>query len=370
MKRILALILSFALLGMLAVATVSAANDNKIDCRELEEFGQKHFYLGAVPEKSPNVEDATVSENEYAVSYEYKNGDKCVVLDTRDEGATIIDNEWVKIYIGYDQRNLYLAAQTKDPNYIQGSDGVSFNLSFKDRGHPLDSISRMCFDLYQHRDAVEDDTSTFNTKCRFLVKDDNGAWISQPSVDGIEYITDISGRYDEKTQVFTVELELYLGFLLEYWENDLPLEELRLSIMPFVWMYGESSKGAGDVIRQGILWSYLPKSELGDTNALLKSQYSYEAAFHPHIVHFCEDPRYTTATQIPTTEVTTMVPTTVLTTTEAPATTESTITQQTTADVTTVADGSGCGGAITISAFVTLTSALTVCAVGQRKKER
>ena len=362
MKRLLAFVLAFLFIIALTLSVAAANEEEKIDCRELEEYGQMHYYLGGIPENAPNVEDAKVSEGEYVLSYEFKEGDKYAFIDSRDEGASIIDNEWVRVHMSYGEKALYLAVETKDKNYIKGKDGVSFNISFKDRGTGYDAITRMCFDLYQHPDAVEDDISTFNTKCRFLIKNDAGEWDSPPTVEGMEYITDISGRYDETTQVFTVELEMYLPFILEFWENELPLEQLRMSIMPFVWMYGESSKGAGDEIRQGIMWNYLHTSKApGLKEAFIADGY-YAPPFVPNIVHFCnEDGSVDSTAEMTTAELTTAVVTTQVT--------ESTTVSQTTIVTSeTMANENGCSSMVTVSEIALLGAAVAMLAVNKKRR--
>ncbi len=361
MKKILALFLGVLFLTMFTVTAVAADTNKKIDCRELEEYGQKHYYLGDIPEKVPNVEDAKIDEGEYAVSYEFKEGADNAFIDSRDPGASIIDNEWARVHISYDEKNLYLAMETKDKNYIKGKDGVSFNISFKDRGTGYDAITRMCFDIYQHPEAVEDDISTFNTKCRFLIKNDAGEWDNPPTVEGLEYITDISGRYDESTQVFCVELEIYLPYMLEFWENELPLEDVRMCIMPFVWMYGESSKGAGDEIRQGIMWNYLYTSNITAVKEAFLADYSYAPPFVPNIVYFCAEGKTSQSTT--TAEVTTAPVTEAVTTSATETTTES----QTTSEVTDSTNNGGCASSVAspIIALIGLISAST--AIKKRK---
>ena len=363
MKKFLALLLGVLFLATFTVSAVAANAKEKIDCRELEEYGQKHYYLGDIPEKAPDVEDAKISEGEYAVSYEFKDGADNAFIDSRDPGASIIDNEWARVHISYDEKNLYLAMETKDKNYIKGKDGISYNISFKDRGTGYDAITRMCFDIYQHPEAVEDDISTFNTKCRFLIKNDAGEWDGPPTVEGLEYITDISGRYDESTQIFCVELEIYLPYILEFWENDLPLEDVRMSIMPFVWMYGESANGAGDEIRQGIMWNYLYTSKMTELKEAFLADHSYAPPFVPNIVHFCAEGK-TSQSSTTTAEVTTS-PVTETATTSA---TETATDIQTTPEITDGENNGGCASSVAspIVALIGVLSAST--AIRKRKR--
>ena len=356
MKKVLVLILSVLMVSMLVVTTVSAGSKKLLDCRELEEYGQQHYYLGAPISVRPDVEDATVSENEYSLSYEFKKGDKTVFI----ENGTDVCNEWARVYVAYDEQNIYLAMQTKDTDYVKGKDGVSFNLNFKDRGHPYETITRMCFDLYQHKEAEEDDISTFTTRCRFLLKNEKGEWENLPSVEGMEYITDISGKYDEKTQVFTVELEMYLKPVLRFWNNELDLKDIRLSMIPFVWMYGSPEGSSTEPVNQGIMWNYLPLKDQTLKSKFL-SQYSYSPPWLANIVHFCEDPKYTTQSPVTTAS------TTVADITTAAVTTEPSVTSIEAQTTDATQKTSGCGATLALSAIPMM--ALTFVCVIKRKND-
>ena len=367
MKRIVLILLCILMIASACVVGASAGRE-RIDIRELEEYGQLHYYLGAPAKVRPNVEDASVKENEYAVTYEFKPDDKYAFIEWPTDSPKYCDNEWARVHISYDENNLYLAMETKDKNYVQGSDGVSFNISFRNSGIGYDAISRMCFDLFQHPEAVEEDISTFNAKCRYLIKNEKGEWDNPPSVDGLEYITDISGKYDKTTEVFTVELEIYLDLLLEFWDNKLPLSEVRMLIYPFVWMHGESAPGAGDEVRQGLMWNYLKvsKSELPELVTKLYEDYNYQPPWLPHIVHFCEDPAFTT-TPPATTEpqVTTQKLEPIPFTSANPVVTTTNVT---TAPATTAEEQKGCGSTLSVSmlpiAFITVG-----CLVAKKKKD-
>lgn len=363
MKRVLFIMICISLISALAVTTVFADSE-RIDIRDLEEYGQPHYYLGAPAKVRPDVEDACVKENEYAVSYEFKPGEQSAFEWPKDS-PKYYDNEWVKVHMSYDEMNLYLAIETKDKNYIKGSDGFSFNITFRDRGIGYDAISRMCFDIFQHPEAEADDISTFNTRCRFLIKNEKGEWENPPQADGLEYITDISGKYDESTQVFTVELEMYLKQLLRFWENDQPLEEVRMGIYPLIWMYGESTKGAGDTVQQGLLWNYYKVSNNQKLAAQFQKDYNYTPPWVPNIVHFCEDPAFTT-TPPSTTE-----PNTTTGKLENPFTTErpfNTMPIATTTPETTVADQKGCGATLSV-ALIPLALAGVICLISKRKED-
>ena len=154
---------------------------------------------------------------------------------------------------------------------------------------------------------------------------------------------------------------------------------------PYAGLYGESVEGAGDVVMQGALWSYLR----GDSSTDLKMNFvldypdiSYwgNPMFFPHVVHFCEEPEPTTA--VPTEATTTVVTTAKATTakaTTAKATTAAATTaagadattaanaEATTAAATTAAE-KGCGGTIALSALA-LVPMLGAAVVFGKKKE-
>jgi hypothetical protein len=218
----------------------------------------------------------------------------------------------------------------------------------------------MCFDLYQHEEAEEDDISTFVTRCRYLVKNEKGEWVTIPTVEGMEYITDISGQYYEDTQTYTFELEMYLKPILRFWENENEVNDLRMYLFPLIWMQGESAEGSGEMVRQGLMWNYYPIKAGKLKNALL-ADYSYSPPWLPSIVHFCEDPKYT----VP--EETTVAATTVadVTTTEATEATSEVVATTTAASNTT----KGCGATVIGLSFVPVLSATIACIKAKKKDD-
>ena len=365
MKRVIAFLLSLIMLMMLTVVAISADNAKKIDMRELEEYGQLHFYLGDPVDKenAPNVSNATVSDGEYTVSYEYKHGDKHAIWSDKPSTSTFMDNEWVRFYLSYDEDKLYAAIETKDPNYIKGKDGMAFNLGFRDKGRPLDAISRYCFDMYAHASAENDDITTLTAKCRFFSKKDNGEWDNPPATDGMMYISRASMRHDDKSDVTTVEVAFDICFLAKEMGNELDLKDMRIYFFPFVYMHGESVKGKGDLASQGILWCYLPSSNIDSLKSQFAKDYpqsTYWSSIVPNIVHFCDDPA-TTDSVVTTTEQSANV-----TTTDNNVITEQIST--TNASQVTSLDTKGCSGSV-MSAPVVIIPMLAIGFVGSKKED-
>ena len=367
MKRIIAFLMSFVILAMLVLVSVSASDSRKIDMRELEEYGQLHFYLGepVAKEKLPNVSDATVNDGEYVLSYEYKKGDKHAVLSDQPKTSTLIDNEWVRFYLSYDEENLYAAIETKDPNYIKGKDGMAFNLGFRDSGRPLDAITRFCFDLYAHEDAEDGDITSLKTKCRYFIKKDNGEWDNPPASDAMMYVSGASICHDDKSDITTIEVAFDLYFLAKELGNELDLKDIRMYFFPFVYMYGESVSGKGDVASQGILWCYLKSDYIANLKPQFVNDYpdsTYWSSIVPNIVHFCADPATTTIPDITAPQSTTAVlPVTDTVTTQGSEGTES----QTTA----TSDSKGCTGSVTLSA-VAIIPMLLIGFVNVKKEDQ
>ena len=364
MKRIIAFLLCFVILMTLTVALASAAEAKKIDVRELEEYGQLHFYLGepVTEDKAPVVFDATVNDGEYAASYEYKYGDKHAIWSDKPSTATFMDNEWVRFYLSYDEDKLYVAIETKDPNYIKGKDGMAFNLGFRDSGRPLDAVTRFCFDMYGHAGAEDDDITTLTTKCRYFIKKDNGDWENPSPSDGMMYISGASIRHDDNSDITTIEVAFDIYFLAKEMGNDLDLKDIRMYFFPFVYMYGESVEGKGDVTSQGILWCYLH----GDEILSLKSQFAkdypqstYWANVVPSIVHFCSEPSTTEP------DVTTAVATTEPNTT-TPMVTDISVTASQQSEVTQ--EAKGCSADVMISAMA-IVPMISIAFLNKKKGE-
>lgn len=358
MKRLLVLLLFVCMLSTSVVVGTSASEAKKMDMRELEEYGQLHFYLGdpVSAEATPNVTDAVVGDNEYLVSYEYKNGDKHAIWSDKSTAATFMDNEWVKFYLSYDEDRLYAAIETKDPNYIKGKDGVAFCLGFRDNGRPVDAISRYCFDIYSHADAEKGDISTITARCRIFNKKDNGDWDNPPNTEGMLYISDASINHDDKTDITTVEVAFDFYFLAKEVGNNKALKDIRMYFFPFVYMYGESVPSKGDVTSQGILWCYLKSDYISQLKSQFLKDYpesSYWPGIIPNIVHFRSENDTT-----PPADVTTTLPNNTAEPQKTEAVTAENTSSQAAQSVTTAANGNGCSGIVALSAMAIIPVAL------------
>ncbi len=379
MKKALALILCLIMVMAVAVSTVSADEYKPIDARELQAYGQHHFYLGAPATGTaiPNVEDAKVSEGEYKEVLEFKKGDKLTGFSDADAGAgSYLDNQWHKIYVSYDEENIYLGYETKDTNFVLGKDGVAWCLSLMDKGSMPHAIGRVTYDMYPNS---ETDISDLKITPRGGPKNDDGSWATAIPLTPDDHINAYSGTYDKSTQILTVEAAFDIAALVEYWGNDLPLEDIRVYLVGFAWCYGASVEGASDTVRQGIVWSYLPSntdSNLKMNFVLDYPEINYWAEFVPHIIHFCEEPEPTTpaptTTEAPTEPpvTTTKKPTAATTTKPADnGTTAAPTDAATTAAATTEAPKKeGCGGTIALSALA-LVPMLGAAVVFGKKKE-
>ena len=384
MKKALALILCLIMVAALAVSAISADETKVIDSRELQEYGQLHFWLGdpATGTAIPNVEDGKVSENEYQASFEAtvesanETGLNRWSDHDKDASGNLYgkywDNEWAKFYVSYDEETIYFGYETKDKNFVAGKERVVHMISMWDVGTTPGAVGRINF----WGDAMED--GTVNLKIQNFRKAEDGGWNWSEKLAVEDYCKAASCSYNESTQILSIEMSIDLVKVKEWWGNDLDLEDVRMYWAPYGAFYGESVEGAGDTVCQGLLWCYL-KGE-ADTNIKLGFLLDYPEItywggpmFFPHIVHFCEEPEPTTpaptTTAAPTTtpEPTTAAPTTAKPTTAAPTTAAPTDAPVAT---TTAApkDEGGCGGTIALSALA-LVPMLGAAVVFGKKKE-
>jgi hypothetical protein len=373
------------MVAAVAVSTVSADEVKLIDARELQAYGQYHFYLGdpATGTAIPDVTDATISEGEYKESFEAKvdptGADPFTRWQDHDEGVSgeYWDTEWSKFYINYDEENIYFGYEAKDTNFVVGKERICHMLSMWDVGTTAGAVGRMNF-LCKTRD-----TGLLEIEMQNFRKDEAGGWNWDEKLDAATFYNEGTFSYDEATQILTIEISVKLNAIKEWWGNENDLEDTRMYWAPYARYYGESVQGAGDTVCTGILWCYL-RGE-ADTNLKMNFTLDYpdisywgDPMMFPHIVHFCEKPAETTppptTTEAPTEPVTTTKKPDAATTTK-PA--DKGTTAAPTADATTVAPAAaattaapkkGCGGTIALTALA-LVPMLGAAVVFGKKKE-
>ena len=381
MKKILAIALCLIMVGAIAVSAVSAYDPDKlIDSRELQEYGQAHFYLGdpATGAAIPNSEDATVSEGEYVESFEYKKDDRLAYwADFTAPFGNYLDNEWFKMYYSYDEENIYFAYETKDKNWVPNKDGVVWALSFEDNGTTVSAISRLMWEFFPGAEPGDKVVNGVRINPRVAVKNQDGSWASGVTNNYEDYVNKVSGGYNEETQILTVEVAIDIDNLKTFWQNELDLEEARLYVMNFSYCRGESVEGAGDEGLQGIMWFYLSGDSRLPSEVRMRFTVDYPEIsywggpmYFPNIVHFCEKPAETTP---PPTSATTTTATQKITMPPVPATTTAAPTDAPTdapkADATTAAKEKGCGSTVALSALAILPMLGAAVVFGKKKED-
>ena len=89
MKKTLALVLCLVMIAAIAVSAVSADEVKKIDARELQQYGQIHYYLPPVPVTDiPDVTDGVIGEDEYFYSFDF-------ILDGSNQSAYLNEGNTV-----------------------------------------------------------------------------------------------------------------------------------------------------------------------------------------------------------------------------------------------------------------------------------
>ena len=376
MKKVLALVLCLIMVAAVAVSTISADEVKKIDGRELGAYGQLHFYLEAVePSAKPNATDGKVNANEYSTMYEYSvNSDPLIVERTDSTTGAYTDTEWVKLYMSNDGENFYVAFEVKDKAYYGGKDHFMINIGGRDAGRPLDGVSRLRYDFKGDASQgllVNEAVTVGNSK---FWKNEDGSWMSpSPSFEFDDHVGDRSMSWDEANGILTLEVVFHIQPILDYWLNEQDIEDARLFFFPIVQMHGDSAEGMADgPLNQGNLWFYFNKSADASIKMNFVLDYpetNYWMNWEGHIIHFCKEPDPTTAppttTAAPTSAPakTTKAPTAAKTTTAAVADATTAA-----AAATTVAEKSGCGSTVALSALA-LVPMLGAAVVFGKKRE-
>ncbi len=293
MKRIISVVICVIMLLSVAVPVIPVSALDIIDARELEEYGQKHHYLGTAisADKVPDSKDATVSAGEYAYNFEFAPGgpaNMVKITDSTTGGYT--ETEWVKGYMSHDGSYLYIAIEVKDRVYCPDKDYIMINIGAVDGGSTIDAVSRIRYDF--RGDAsngilVGDKVST-NVSPLWKTSDGRG-W-KDVSVDFDSHVKDRSLNYDSATQVLTLEAVFDISAIKSFWGNTRPLNTLKLYFMPIVKMRGNSSPIANDApVDQGVLWHYLDSHIDSEMKLRFMLDYPtiwYYMEFFPHIIEF------------------------------------------------------------------------------------
>ena len=377
MKKVLALVLCLLMVAALAVSTISADEVKKIDSRELEQYGQLHFWLDAIsPSAKPNSTDGKVTDGEYATMYEYSpKSDKLIVAHTDSTTNFYTDTEWVKLYMSNDGENFYVAFEVKDKAYYPDKDYFMINIGGRDAGHCLDGVSRLRYDFRGDASQGTLVNEGVTTNKSHFWKNDDGSWMSPaPAFEWTDHVGDTSLAWDEARGILTLEVVFHIQPILDYWLNEQKIEDARLYFFPIVQMRGDSAEGAADgPLDQGYLWFYFNKAS--DPN--IKMNYvldypetSYWMDWEGHIIHFCEKPAETTPAPTTTAEPTTAAPTTTkAATTKAATTVAATTVADASAAATTAAEAKkGCGSTVALSALA-LVPMLGAAVVFGKKRE-
>ena len=98
MKKILAIVLCFVMLAAVAVSAVSADEAKLIDARELQQWGQIHYYLPEVAaNKVPDI-DGVIGEDEYYYSFDFllDGSNPAAYLNEKNEANGFTNTEWCK----------------------------------------------------------------------------------------------------------------------------------------------------------------------------------------------------------------------------------------------------------------------------------
>ena len=369
MKKIFAIVLCLAMLAAVVVTTVSADEAKLIDARELQQWGQIHYYLPEVAANKVPAVDGTIGDDEYYYSFDFllDGSNQSAYLNENNQAGGFTNTEWAKAYMSFDGEKFYMAMQTKDTYYVIDKDMFYINLGFADGPTSRDAVERIRFDL-------EEDATTGEPKFGIseFFKNQDGSWEANRGLKFEDFVTDATISYDESTQIFLFEAAWDIQAMMDQWENENAIEDAVMYFNPMIRMQGGSAAGATDgPIEQGYVWHYMGvvPSEVKMNFTLDYPEESYWGGMFPNIVHFCEEPEPTTPAPTTTAEPTTPAPTTTKAPTAAKTTTAAAGDATTAAPAAaTTATKGGCGSTVALSALA-LVPMLGAAVVFGKKRE-
>ncbi len=327
MKKIISTIICGIIL--FSALALSCFADIPTDGFALEDYGQKHFYVGdsiAVPP----VCDGVVREGEYNYAFdpiiiddiEEFFDDRFFFIDGHD------DSEYVNIYVSYDDNNIYLAMEIKD-HYPHVDEKSSFDLGC---GPEMEKFirSRMCLD-------------DGNGNSYVIARDG-----SNTDITDVGYFSGYRATYDDENDLLTYEIAYDREELGKYFGMN---SYDKLYFRAIAAMYDEDGK-------VGEAWLSFQNSEL-------MSYYVIQLYRYPHVLHLGSAPETEPIETEPVetepveTEPVETEPTQIeVLLTEAPKTEEPVETEPETEAPTK----GGCGGSVSIigTALVLLLGATTI----------
>ena len=199
MKKTLALILCLIMVAAVAVSAISADETKLIDARELQQWGQIHYYLPEVAANKVPVVDGTIGEDEYYHSFDFAldgSNPQAYLIESNSNKDGFTNTEWIKCYMSFDGEKFYMAMQTKDNYYVIDKDMFYINLGFADGGTSRDAVERLRFDIEENADG-----SGLKLGMSQFFKNADGSWIYAQGVadqTGLEQGTFVYGPGDIK----------------------------------------------------------------------------------------------------------------------------------------------------------------------------
>ena len=130
MKKVFIILLVIAMLFSAIIIPVGATYSDIVDFRDLEAYGQHHYYLGDTVASAP-VCDGVISTGEYSVSKSF------VPLAGASGSATSGIH-----YVSYDDDNIYMAVEVNETEFTYGTNYYSFCFGAPMYGSFTDAASR------------------------------------------------------------------------------------------------------------------------------------------------------------------------------------------------------------------------------------
>ena len=248
MKKIISIIICAIILT--SALALSCFADIPTDGFALEDYGQKHFYVGDSIDIPP-VCDGVVREKEYNYALDPILIDD--VEDFFDDRFFFIDghddSEYVNIFVSYDDDNIYLAMEIKD-HYPHVDEKSSFDLGC---GPDMEKFirSRMCL-------------NDGNGNSYVLARDG-----SNTDITDVGYFSGYMATYDDENDLLTYEIAYDRSELAAYFGMQ---SFDKVYFRAIAAMYDEDGK-------VGEAW-------LSFENPALMSYYIIQLYRYPHVLHF------------------------------------------------------------------------------------
>ncbi|MBE6596421.1 MAG: hypothetical protein E7641_02015 [Ruminococcaceae bacterium] len=253
-KKILSIILCLAMLVPAFIFPIDAVEP--LDARQLQDKGQKHFYLGEAWAASTIRTNGTIDNGEYTVS-----------TDATIDGCPATAFSDVKFHFAHDNKALYIGFEAIEQSFGASTSGYTFNINVPVAGGMADAASYLTIPTNINSQGV------INIGNVAYVDNNSGSNSISRGYEAEEVVSGKSAKHDSATKKTVVEIAINIDAITE-----------KVGFVNAKEIFFSADLKSKDV------WYHYRLNIDADTKAAISAAYPARALpandWVPHVIHF------------------------------------------------------------------------------------